>query len=310
MTVLSDTAIRDRMRVGDLVPDGNPDWAEECSYSFRPGRAFIAGEMGSSIEFQSALAMDIVIEPGKMVWVRTSDRVKLPNNMVGFWWQTNTLSRKGLMLVNMSMVEPGYEGDLACLFVNFGNSKVIINADTVIAKIMFVLISGDVEHPFTRHSTSANYDATLRELAVNQPGSFLQIGDLAASLGRQRDDTLAELKLIGADLKAAAEREFTAAKADALANFNRDASTGTFKTFGWAAAALAILALASAGGGWLKDNVLNDPGEVARTEAEKVVRERILLSATPASANEVALRKQLDLLTQRLSKLEEGEGKP
>jgi deoxycytidine triphosphate deaminase len=57
-----------------------------------------------------------------MVWIRTRDKVKIPNDMVGFWWQTNTLSRQGLMLVNMSMVEPGYEETLLA-FCEFWQHK-------------------------------------------------------------------------------------------------------------------------------------------------------------------------------------------
>jgi deoxycytidine triphosphate deaminase len=116
VTVLSDLEIRRCIAAGNLVPGGDTACISECSYSFRPGRGFIAGDDTDPVEFQTAVGPTrLTVHPGKMVWIRTRDKVKFPNDMVGFWWQTNTLSRQGLMLVNMSMVEPGYEGDLACL---------------------------------------------------------------------------------------------------------------------------------------------------------------------------------------------------
>ncbi|EJU14996.1 deoxycytidine triphosphate deaminase [Sphingomonas sp. LH128] len=308
MTVLSDSQIREQMRTGMLVPHGDTMRAQECSYSFLPGRGFVAGDDHEPVEFEtSGGPTSITVEPGKMVWIRTSDSVKLPENIVGFWWQTNTLSRKGLMLVNMSMVEPGYTGDLACLFVNFGNGKIIIEPDTVIAKMVFMEIRGSVDHPFESETTTRQYDSKLRELAVNQPGSFLQIGDLATNLAKQRDEAIAEIKLAGADAKAEATREFTLAQSEAINQFKEDAPKAALKALSWAAAGLFILTLANFGATWLKDEGFNDRREVAREEAEKVVKDRITLNAAPASTEAVALRRQVETLNARLAKLEKAK---
>jgi len=308
MTVLSDATIREYIGSGDLVPGGNKKWAEECSYSFRPGRGFMAGEDGEPVEFQTPTgAASITVHPGKMVWIRTSDKVRIPEAIVGFWWQTNTLSRKGLMLVNMSMVEPGYEGDLACLFVNFGNGKVIIERDTVVAKMVFVDIRGTVAHPFGSQTSTTDYDAKLRELAANQPGSFLQVGDLAVDLSRQRDETIAELTRVGKDVQAEAVRELAAARADALNQFKEDAPKATWKAFGWAAAGFVLLTSATVAAGLIKDHAFSDGKEIARAEAETVIRDRITLNAVPSSAETVALRRQLQQVSERLAKLEKGK---
>lgn len=340
MTVLSDTLIRERIAKGELVPGGDPVRASECSYSFRPGRGFIAGDDCDPIEFQTREGpSSITVQPGKMVWVRTSDRVSIPNDVVGFWWQTNTLSRKGLMLVNMSMVEPGYNGDLACLFVNFGNGKVIIEPETVIAKMVFVDVRGTVAEPFKLKTSTADYDAKLRELAANQPGSFLQVGDLATDLSRQREEIVAELRRVGADAKAETARDLgqlrtealhefnqartdashsldiakgdavrgiEEAKSDAVSSFKEDAPKAAWKTLSWAAAALALLTLVNAGGGWLKDNVFPDGRKIAKQEAEEVLRDRTTLTAGPRASDEVVLQRRLDELNARLAKLEKG----
>lgn len=340
MTVLSDTLIRECIAKGELVPDGDPVLASECSYSFRPGRGFIAGDDCDPIEFQTPEGpSSITVQPGKMVWVRTSDRVSIPNDIVGFWWQTNTLSRKGLMLVNMSMVEPGYQGDLACLFVNFGNSKVIIEPETVIAKMVFMDVRGTVAEPFKSRTSTIDYDAKLRELAANQPGSFLQVGDLATDLSRQREEIVAELKRVSADAKAEAARDLgqlrtdvlhevgqartdvshslniaegdavrgiEQAKSDAVTSFEKDAPKAAWKTLRWAAAALALLTLVNAGGGWLKDNVFPDGRKIAKQAAEEVLRDRTTLSAGPRASDEVVMKQRLDELNARLAKLEKG----
>ena len=308
MTVLSDSAIREHIRVGQLVPGGNSAWAEECSYSFRPGHGFIAGDDGDPIDFQSTNGpASLIVHPGRMVWIRTSDRVKIPTDMVGFWWQTNTLSRKGLMLVNMSMVEPGYEGNLACLFVNFGNDRVIIEAKTVVAKMVFVDIRGSVSTPYQQRTSTSDYDTRLRELATNQPTSFLQVGDLAINLTRQKNEAIAELQRASQDANAEAIRDMASARAEAINKFKEDAPKAAWSAFGWAAAGLVLLTAANVCAGWIKDNAFADGKEVARLEAEKVVRDRITLNAAPISAETLALRKQVQDLNQRLETLEKGK---
>src|SRR5215471_3774604 len=123
-----------------------------CSYQFRPGVIVPTGsddpESCARNWTGSTRAGDLyVVKPGDLVWVRTIESVSMPPDICAFWWQTSRLSRKGLMLVNMSMVEPGYQGPLACLFMNFGKKPVILDPDTVIAKLVFNRLGAPAQTP-------------------------------------------------------------------------------------------------------------------------------------------------------------------
>nr|WP_256731358.1 hypothetical protein [Sphingomonas sp. dw_22] len=286
------------MRLGKLVPNGDARQAQECSYSFRPGRAFLAGDANSQpVDFRYGVGpKHVVVDPGKMIWIRTREHVKIPTNMVGFWWQTNSLSRRGLMLVNMSMVEPGYEGDLACLFVNFGNQHIPINGDTNIAKMVFVDIRGDVENPFQGQTPRTQYDASLHDLAVNQPSSFLQVGDLATSLDKQKTEAIGEIQT--ARQKAVA---------DAVAEFKQDAPKKIWGTYAWAALALLLLTAITSGANWARDNLFPDSKKIARAEAEATLRERVTIPAAADSGETAELTKRIQELNTRIAKLEKKE---
>lgn len=288
------------------MPAGNPARAMECAYSFLAGTAFLAGSKDQPIEFPGAGGnARVVVEPGKMVWIRVRERVAIPLDLVGFWWQTNTLSRKGLMLVNMSMVEPGYEGDLACLFVNFGNARVLIDANTPVAKMVFVEVRGTVASPFMARKTRERYDFELNELAIDQPSSFLQVGELAVDLKAQASSALADINAAGTTVRAAADAELLTARNEAVAAFRDDIPGTVKKSAGWALGVLALLTLATLGAEWLKGNVLPDPKKVARSEAEDVLRERVSIAATSNSAETAVLLKRIDELNARIRKIEE-----
>jgi hypothetical protein len=144
----------------------------------------------------------------------------------------------------------------------------------------------------------------LENLAGNQPSSFLQIGDLAIDLTRQKDDAIAELKRVGADVQAEANRMIAQAKADAVISFRDDAPKAAIKTFGWAGVGLAVLGLAIAIAGWVKDHAFEDSKKIAQTAAEEALRDRITINAKPDTTGNVELRKQIQQLTDRLGKLE------
>lgn len=118
-----------------------------------------------------------VVEPRSLVWVRMLETAKLPANICSFWWQANTLSRKGLMLVNMSLVEPGYEGPLACLFVNFGDRPIRISPAQTVARLVFHELDKEAEKPSQEPVSILKHDDTLADVAVGGSSSFLSLND-------------------------------------------------------------------------------------------------------------------------------------
>jgi hypothetical protein len=239
-----------------------------------------------------------------MVWIRTRDRVVIPSSIVGFWWQTNTLSRKGLMLVNMSMVEPGYEGDLACLFVNFGKGNVLIQSETIIAKMVFIKIDGTVAQPFSGNLPTDEYDTRLNELALEQPASFLQVGELAVDLSAAKEAALVDIRTARSEVKTTIEADLKSARDAAILEFKNDIPGALRKAFAWALGLFVILTAASVATSWLKGALFPDVKEVARAEAEDALRQRVVITGAPNSAEAAAIARRVDELNRRIAALE------
>lgn len=318
MSLLSDREIKARISKGRLVCGARLENAEECSYAFRAGRAFLAGHDDHQIDFAAKPDSTFAVEPGKMVWIRTLEHVSLPNDLAGFWWQTNTLSKKGLMLVNMSMVEPGYEGYLACLFVNFGNQKIVINSTMAISKMVFMKISGKVDSPYLKRTTVDEYDSQLENLSVNQPSSFMQIGDISTSIDEKRSDLLQEISNHLRDSKialnsekeiltATIKTEFESSKREMISAFKDDAPKAIRASFGWAIAALILLGAITAIASWTKENLFEDTKKLAAEEAKKAVNERVVIRASTGDEQADAIERSLDEISRRLEKLEEAK---
>jgi len=170
MTVLRDKTIKEMIEGKQLVPEGNPQNAEFCSYEFTAAVIL----RGGSGRFEPIDKLGTEIKPAELVWIKASEEIIMPPNMVGLWIQTQTLARKGLLLLNISLIEPGYQGPLSAVLVNFGGNKVTVSPDTKIAKVAFLSLDGDATKSVGKWNSS-NYDANLREMAESSPNTFLQL---------------------------------------------------------------------------------------------------------------------------------------
>lgn len=132
MTVFSDNTIL--AKFDQLINDGDSSRVRGCAYSFVAGKIFPSPHSDEpahkdvldwTTQVVGAWPGEEVYEicPGELVSMRTREAVRMPADVCGIWNQTDGLSRKGLMLVNLSAVPPGYEGHLTCTFVNFGKHQ-------------------------------------------------------------------------------------------------------------------------------------------------------------------------------------------
>lgn len=208
MSVLSDATIRDRL--SSLVPNGQKCDAKHCAYEFTAAKVFKGSAVSPLVVSNET---PVIIEPTELVWVRAKEEINVPANCVGMWVQTQTLSRKGLLLLNQSLVEPGYSGPLHAVFVNFGRTKVAINSVTKIAKVMFFELDKAAE-TLVSFDTSA-YDSSILEISANAPDSFLQLSSLVPSLKAEADVRLralqTEARLLQGEIAAGAKENLTAA---------------------------------------------------------------------------------------------------
>ena len=196
MSVLSDTTIRKLIEQNKLVLNGEQAFAKHCAYEFRAGRIVYGGivppaQQVTAIDLTSSASQTAIIPPSGVAWVRSREQVQIPSNIVGVWIQTNSLSRRGLLLLNSTLVEPGYEGHLSAHFVNLGSSPVSLSSSSTIAKLVFVQLDANATE-LVDSSQFTGYDAMIDGLAAQSSRSFLRIGELVPDLSKAAESSIAE----------------------------------------------------------------------------------------------------------------------
>lgn len=292
MSVLSDATIREEMGRGRLIKGGDVARAVHCSYEFLPAKIY----PGGLTENDAAFVVDwtdgttanrrFLVHPGAMVWIRVREQACLPDDICGLWLQTNTLSRKGLLLINMSLVEPGYEGPLSCHFVNFGKAPVEIYPETALAKLLFLKLDKDAAQPFKK--VLDRYDEMIAGLAAHSAKSFLQVTEMAGRLETARkaaEDAIKER----ADtefqrLKGQLDNDSQKRRMDEATEVKKDLTGYLKKTFGWIVAAIVFLGILNAGTQWIGSKVTgNDDAIDQRIERALAKHVMINVQAAPSA---------------------------
>lgn len=338
MSMLSDATLLAEIADGHLIVNGDTSRVSHCAYHFVTQKIFEAGPTGAIRDWSDpGPDANYAIDPGAIVWLRTAGIVDMPSNRCAFYWQTNTLSRQGLMLVNSSMVEPGYKGPLACLFANFGRESIIINPETVVAKLVFFELDRDAVKPVDMTYTVEQYDRALKQVASHGAPSFLQISELTR---RVDEDAEAAIKRIQSESAEAIRRVTSATetvalgqtrdlervndeqlralrdeKTKQLSELNSDFEKRMRKAFGLAALAIVIAAAVINVFAWMQNyirpsyerDVQNRVAvEVQRTVARNLAADaahRDSIDATLSTAL-AAMRKNLDETSARVTQIE------
>jgi dUTPase len=75
---------------------------------------------------------------GGTVRVVSKEFVKLPNDVTGHALLKNELCRKGVLAINIGVIDPGFEGPLSSILINFGKEDFMVQAGAPFLRISFL----------------------------------------------------------------------------------------------------------------------------------------------------------------------------
>jgi deoxycytidine triphosphate deaminase len=303
MSNFSDDHIRQLIAEKQLIEGADDSRVSACAYEFRPGIVMSTGRDEANKCLRDwtkapATATDVHrIQPGELVWVRTLEKVRMPTNICAFWWQTSRLSREGLMLVNMSMVEPGYVGRLACLFVNFSDKPVAIDPGTPIAKLVFTQLSSDARNSLSNQFDSTGYDRAILVAAMNHPKTFLDVGDIETQFRIERDNVVGKIEEETQRAIGRIKAEAQTARGENKKEFEKDGRSMMWKVLGSAALGFSLVVAATSFLPWLQGAIKPDLSTEIKRQVDTTLTERLSILSNVDEVED---------LRRRIRQLEEG----
>ncbi len=177
--MLNDTEIHQRVLAAKLIDPFRSEGLLHCRYNLRAARVFSA-ETGTEQVIGERLPDGSTrrvwsISPTETLIIMTCERVRIPWDIVGQYGQLFRLAQQGLILINTSIVEPGYDGPLSCVVTNFSKSNITIEPESEIAKLTFENLSAVPKDQRPQVISSERYVSLLASAAVKLPKSFMGI---------------------------------------------------------------------------------------------------------------------------------------
>jgi deoxycytidine triphosphate deaminase len=97
------------LSVGDIILDGGKTWE------------------GSTYD----------LKPGGMVRVVSKESLALPDNVTGHVLLKNGLCTRGVLAINIGIVDPGFEGPISSTLINFGRADFAVEKGTSFLRVSF-----------------------------------------------------------------------------------------------------------------------------------------------------------------------------
>jgi deoxycytidine triphosphate deaminase len=189
--VLSDSEIKIRVTKDKLLELHDPGKIKYCGYELTLGSvvepktgdlvSLTGGPKGwvrgvrNWIAGSSNAARCFVLEPADTMIIVTREVLNMPKDLCATYGQLNRLANHGLMILNTSVVEPGYSGPLSCVLVNFSSQRLSLVPGESIAKLNFHTLQGLPDSFYPGKFDHDTYEQLASQNATCLPRSLLDI---------------------------------------------------------------------------------------------------------------------------------------
>lgn len=134
---------------------------------------------------------EFILEPQGMVWVVSQENISLPSSVTGFATLVTTLTKRGLLALNVGVIDPNWQGPIGTVLVNFSKNPQRVFSGERFFRIMFFEHARPDAVPFLKWEESEKsvkffndrrnqYVDEVKESALNTfPSSFLDSSNVA-----------------------------------------------------------------------------------------------------------------------------------
>lgn len=113
------------------------------------------------------------LKPNELIVFQTREKISLPLDLSASYTALDSVAKQGILLINASIVEPGYNGYLSGVLLNFSSKSFYIKPNMEIVKINFSRVSGDVDDKI--QEDISDYTEDLLDKAKKFTQTFLDI---------------------------------------------------------------------------------------------------------------------------------------
>ena len=124
-----------------------------------------------------------VLAPRALVWIISNEEFHIPNDVTGLATLKTGWTHKGILALNVGIVDPGWHGPLAAAVVNFSKTKFVISKNDPFLRVIFH------EHLATNCQSASKTKSEYIEIIKNNSNlfseTFLNINSISQEVSNQ-----------------------------------------------------------------------------------------------------------------------------
>jgi deoxycytidine triphosphate deaminase len=155
----------------ELLVNANKSNVQACSYDLRIGTIFRQGQVINDTHPDANL--QIIIQPGEIISLFTLEELVLPDNIMATVFAINTMSSRGLLVLNPGHIDPGFQGSVSVKALNLRKVPLAITRGTRIFTVVFEKLPKSTTTPYSRNISKDQREQEYNEQDVEQAPTSL-----------------------------------------------------------------------------------------------------------------------------------------
>jgi deoxycytidine triphosphate deaminase len=173
---------RDQITSMGLILSGDSGSLKDAGYDLRVGA--LIGKVADGKSQRSA--DELYVEPQGIALAVSKEVVKLPPNICAHASVKTSLCRQGVLAINIGIIDPGWEGPISSVMLNFGKESYRLKNGEPFLRLTFHTLDVPANPSLTEPQDRAIYEAQVRQkLDERLAGTFMDF-EKAAEKGSQK----------------------------------------------------------------------------------------------------------------------------
>lgn len=166
----------------NLILMGNKKNLKNSTYDLTIGRIIPTEDASSKeIKFDRSFPKVVHLMPRQMAWVVSKEKFQLPNNITGLATLRATLTRQGILGLNVGVIDPGHHGHISSILINFSDRPRSIREGDKFFRVLFFEHEEihNLQNSPKNSESDVKYFLEVEDRAATEfPSSFLNIPNL------------------------------------------------------------------------------------------------------------------------------------
>ncbi|WP_166416586.1 dCTP deaminase domain-containing protein [Cochlodiniinecator piscidefendens] len=156
-----------------LIKNGNPDCIKHSTYDLTIGAIFPAGEKNTQIDPNEIY----YLKPKQAILVLSHEEFGLPGTVTGIATLRTTLTKNGLLALNVGIIDPFFNGPISTTLINFSSRDVPIQIGMPFFRVVFFEHTDTTDfHRADESKKQSDYHSELQIAAYREfPKNFMDM---------------------------------------------------------------------------------------------------------------------------------------